>query len=146
MGAPADGDHAIVIGVGVNVAMSGKASAMIDQPFATLRDMTPAQMGDSEFDFSRNRVVAAILNCLIPELMRYNLTGFAPFAPLWAEYDLFLGKRISVHIANQEMTGIHGGIDKEGQLIIDIDGRQRTFNAGEISLRIQDGASNAMSS
>ena len=128
------------------MAMSEQASAMIDQPFATLRDMTPVQMGDREFDFSRNRVVAAILNCLIPELIRYNSTGFAPFAPLWAEYDLFFGKRISVRIADQEMTGIHGGIDQEGQLIIDIDGRQRTFNAGEISLHLQDGASNSMSS
>ena len=146
MGAPVNGDHAIVIGVGVNVAMSGQASAMIDQPFATLRDMTPVQIGGREFDFSRNRVVAAILNCLIPELLRYNLTGFTPFAPLWAEYDLFFGKSISVRSADQEMTGIHGGIDQEGQLIIDIDGRQRIFNAGEISLHLEDGASNAMSS
>ena len=44
------------------------------------------------------------------------------------------------------MTGIHGGIDQEGQLIIDIDGRQRIFNVGEISLHLEDGASNAMSS
>lgn len=124
MSAPANGDHAIVIGVGVNVAMSGHASAMIDQPFATLRDLTPVQMADRESEFSRNRVVAAILNCLIPDLVRYNSTGFTPFASLWAEYDLYFGKRISVRIADQEMTGIHGGIDQEGQLIIDIDGRQ----------------------
>ncbi|MEM7365439.1 MAG: biotin--[acetyl-CoA-carboxylase] ligase [Pseudomonadota bacterium] len=146
MSAPANGDHAIVIGVGVNVAMSGHASAMIDQPFATLRDLTPVQMADRESEFSRNRVVAAILNCLIPDLVRYNSTGFTPFASLWAEYDLYFGKRISVRIADQEMTGIHGGIDQEGQLIIDIDGRQRTFNAGEVSLRPVDGASDVTSS
>ena len=142
MGPPVGGDHIIVIGVGLNVEMPEGASTLIDQPFATLKELTPEGVPGAPQVFSRNILAAAIMNTLIPDLVRYNSQGFAPFAPLWAGFDLYMDQRIFVRIADQQTTGIHRGIDREGQLIVDIDGTLRTFNAGEVSLRAADPAGN----
>tara|TARA_E500000331_G_scaffold271295_1_gene262970 strand:- start:1556 stop:2560 length:1005 start_codon:yes stop_codon:yes gene_type:complete len=144
MGPPVGGDHIIVIGVGLNVEMSESASTLIDQPYATLKELTPEAVAGTPLpEFSRNLLTAAIMNTLIPDLVRYSSQGFAPFAPLWAGFDLYIDRQIFVRIADQQTTGIHRGIDQEGQLIVDIDGLRRTFNAGEVSLRAADPALNA---
>lgn len=141
MGAAPQGDPVVVIGVGVNVAMSEQASEAIDQPYATLRELTA--QAEPEAEFSRNRVAAAILDSLIPDLVRYNSEGFAPFAPLWTGFDIYMDQPIVIRIADQQITGVHRGIDEQGQLIAEVNGTRRIFNAGEISLRPSDQASRA---
>ncbi|RRQ22440.1 bifunctional biotin--[acetyl-CoA-carboxylase] ligase/biotin operon repressor BirA [Thiohalobacter thiocyanaticus] len=129
MSGEAGGPTAAVIGVGINVAMPADAGSGIGQAWTDLR----TQLDET---VSRNRLAAGVLNHLVTAVREYEQTGLAGFQPAWQRHDLAHNRAVTVHLPQGEVAGQARGIDESGALIVEIEGRERRFSSGEISLRL----------
>lgn len=123
---PVKGEMHVVLGIGINLSLSEAEAQGIDQSWSTV----PAALG-----LSRNQVCAALLNHLIPDLVRFGEVGFEPFAAEWPVANYFAGQVMMVKLGDQTITGVDRGIDAQGQLMLETPAGLRHFNAGEVSLR-----------
>ncbi|MEH6420762.1 bifunctional biotin--[acetyl-CoA-carboxylase] ligase/biotin operon repressor BirA [Pseudomonas sp. CGJS7] len=125
-----------VIGLGLNVRMPAAAAAQIDQPWCDLATLAGAR------GVSRNAVAAALLDQLLPALDEFDGSGLAPFIERYAAFDVLAGQAVTVHGADAEHTGVAVGLGEDGALRVRLDsGQQRSFHAGEVSVRRIAGAS-----
>ncbi|WP_255875128.1 bifunctional biotin--[acetyl-CoA-carboxylase] ligase/biotin operon repressor BirA [Microbulbifer elongatus] len=117
----------VVVGVGLNIRMPESATEAIGQPWIDLDRVRPG--------ISRNHLVAAMLDELVPMLAAYPETGFAPWRSPWMALDQFADAEVCVHAAQQRWCGVARGVDNSGALLLEIDGQPRVFHGGEVSLR-----------
>ncbi|UCJ19098.1 bifunctional biotin--[acetyl-CoA-carboxylase] ligase/biotin operon repressor BirA [Pseudomonas sp. MM211] len=129
-GDPADVCH-VVIGIGVNINMRVVARDVIDQPWTSIRQVLGAQIDRNSF-----------LSRLGAQLERYlelhGLHGFAALREEWEANHLWQGRAVSLAAGVQVVEGRVLGVDDTGALRLDIDGNERVFSGGELSLRLRD--------
>lgn len=119
----------VVVGLGLNMAMPAQAARDIDQPWidiAALRD-----------DVSRNRLAGRLLHHLLAALVRFQNDGLASFYAEWQTVDLLAGRALRLSLPDDELRGVGCGIDSDGALLVEVDGEQRRFTYGEVSLRTE---------
>lgn len=116
-----------VIGLGINVRMPEAAASSIDQPWIDL-----AGLGSS---LSRNLLAAAVLEHLLPALDRFDAEGLVPFHSAYAQMDALAGREVAVQMGEQTQTGRALGIAADGALRVEMDGVERLFHSGEVSVR-----------
>ncbi len=126
----AGGDCRVVIGLGLNVAMTAAQATTVDQPWTSLQ----AAMGAAAP--SRHALAVAVIDALIAALVDFEARGFAGFAADWKTLDLAAGQVVRIEAAGQTLEGIACGIDAGGALVVEVDGQQRLVHAGEVSLRL----------
>jgi len=102
----------------------------IDQPCA---DLTQA-LGQTP---PRNELAVDLLQWLVPTLERFSRHGFAGFRALWPRYDLLRDRAVRLSSPAGVFDGMARGVDDTGALIIGMDGRQRRFLSGDVSVRIR---------
>jgi BirA family biotin operon repressor/biotin-[acetyl-CoA-carboxylase] ligase len=124
------GPCAVVIGIGINVAMRHGAAREIDQAWTDLYSLT------GRSDISRNRLAAGVLDCLLPALGEFEAGGLQPFLPDWQRHDLVSGRRIDLHLPDAVIRGMARGIDTGGALLVDTQGGRRRFTSGEVRVRM----------
>jgi BirA family biotin operon repressor/biotin-[acetyl-CoA-carboxylase] ligase len=128
------GEHAgpvrAVIGLGLNVRMPEAMAAALDQPWTDLSHLL-------ETAPSRNAVAAGLLTHLVPALDQFDAEGLAPFLARYARFDALTGREVAVHLSGATQAGIATGIAEDGALRVRIDGEERVFHAGEVSVRAQ---------
>ncbi len=116
-----------VIGIGLNVAL-GDAIRGIDQAatdFATLGMRA-----------SRNRLLAACLEELLPMLRRFGSTGFAPFADEWNRRHAWQDQALVLSgEAAAAASGIARGVEASGALLFETNTGLQRIISGELSLR-----------
>jgi BirA family biotin operon repressor/biotin-[acetyl-CoA-carboxylase] ligase len=117
-----------VIGLGINLRMPADAAAQIDQAWCDL-----AQLGGE--GLSRDALAAAVLDALLPALQQFEEQGLAPFLPRWRALDALAGRPVRIVDGAREHQGVSAGITDVGALRLLQDGQERTFHAGEVSLR-----------
>lgn len=118
----------VVIGIGLNVAMSAAQAGSIAQPWISLQEAAGRKV-------SRNELAAALLARLAQALPQFDQEGFAPFLADWQRYDLTANQRVRVEAA-VPYEGIARGIDAGGALIVECEGQRRAVHSGEVSLRL----------
>ena len=119
-----------VIGLGINVRMPPAFAAEITQPWTDLATL----LGE---DVSRNEVVAWLLEALLPALDDFEREGLAPFLPRYAALDSLSGRSVRVDDSGVLHEGTALGLAEDGALRVRIDGSERVFHAGEVSVRAQ---------
>ncbi len=128
------GEHAgpvrAVIGLGVNVRMPQAMAAAIDQPWTDLASLAATTP-------SRNAVAAALLSHLVPALDQFDLEGLAPFLQRYARLDALAMQEVAIHLGDAVHAGTALGIADDGALRVRIDGVEKNFHAGEVSVRPQ---------
>ena len=117
-----------VIGIGINVDMSGAAAEAIDQPWTDLLAICGTRM-------SRNRLAASLVCQLVEALTRFEAAGIEAFIAEWKQRDMLRGKSVSVHTPAGEDRGTARGIDAGGALLVEVGGRLRRYLAGDVSVR-----------
>lgn len=127
MSGDASGQCQVVIGVGVNVAMPSGAAAEIDQPWCDLQDRLPG--------IDRNRLLAAVLNRLVPALQRFSQQGFEPFRRAWLARDAFADSAVVLVTPRLQVEGVCRGVDRSGALLLETAEGMQAFHGGEVSLR-----------
>lgn len=118
----------VVIGIGVNVSLPQIATADIDQPWIDANSAAGRTV-------SRNRLLAAILNHLLPLLQEFERHGFAAFRQRWLELDAYAGRQITLHQGDEVITGTAVGVDATGALLVETPLGCRSFNGGEVTVR-----------
>ncbi|WP_058833758.1 biotin--[acetyl-CoA-carboxylase] ligase [Luteimonas abyssi] len=122
------GPVAAVIGIGINVAMPADAGAEIDQPWSDLRALGVAGP-------VRNRLAAAVLSRLLPTLDAFDRDGLGPCLPRYAALDALRDLPVVVHDGDRICAGVASGIAADGALRVRLADGERTFHAGEVSVR-----------
>ena len=128
------GEHAgpvrAVIGLGLNVRMPESMAVTIDQPWTDLARLSNAAP-------SRNALVATLLSHWVPALEEFDAQGLAPFLPRYARLDALAEREVSIQLGTETQVGTALGIAADGALRVRIDGAEKIFHAGEVSVRPQ---------
>ncbi len=131
MSGDASGQCQVVIGVGVNVAMPGDAATDVTQPWTDLQRITGQSL-------DRNRILASLLNALVPALRLFEQQGFAPFKPLWQQHNAHQGQQVRLATERFSQQGECLGVDGSGALLLQTAEGVKAFHGGELSLRSVD--------
>ena len=125
----ASGPSLVVLGLGLNVHLAPKDTALIDQPWSSLRESLPAPV-------DRNRL-AGLLVLHLGEMFRvFEQAGFEAFRAEWERHHLYAGKAVRLQTGQKDIFGTVEGIDASGGLRVRVeDGVLRTFHSGDVSLR-----------
>ncbi len=127
----AHGGYAVVVGLGINRYIPSAVGRGIDQAWVDLA----AVAGESAP--SRNRLIASILNELLPLLNDYRHTGLEPYLPEWRRYHHLTGREVVVRQGDFETAGTVADVTEEGLLVLACkDGKRREFASGDVRLRV----------
>ncbi|MYM65204.1 bifunctional biotin--[acetyl-CoA-carboxylase] ligase/biotin operon repressor BirA [Pseudomaricurvus sp. HS19] len=121
------GQCQVVVGVGLNMALSSAGAEAIDQPWVDLQQLVPG--------VSRNALVAELLNQLLPLLAEFESKGFGAYREEWERSHAYADKPVRLVIGNTEVAGIALGVAANGALRLLVGGEEQEFHGGEISLR-----------
>lgn len=124
------GPCAVIIGVGINVAMPQPEAAGIDQTWTDLQTLTGST------DVSRNSLAARLLDHVLPAIDEFESQGLQPFLDEWRRHDVVDGREVDLRLANEVIRGTARGIDAGGALLVDTAAGRRRFASGEVSVRV----------
>jgi BirA family biotin operon repressor/biotin-[acetyl-CoA-carboxylase] ligase len=124
------GQYAVVIGIGLNLNFPDREAESIDQEWVDLARVTGGRA------IGRNRLIAEMLNQLVPILMTYESSGFAPYLDEWRRFHAFDGARVRIQQGDRVQQGWVAGVTDQGLLLLDCeDGLRREFASGDVRLR-----------
>ncbi len=122
----AGGACSAVIGIGINLQLPPAEAATVDQPWADLSDKLPG----------RNRLIAELLNRLLPLLADYEVEGFTPWRERWVARHAWAGRTVRVLKREGELVGRALDVDSHGALRVATEAGTQLVHAGEVSLRV----------
>ncbi|KJJ94219.1 MULTISPECIES: bifunctional biotin--[acetyl-CoA-carboxylase] ligase/biotin operon repressor BirA [Pseudomonas] len=128
VGDPADVCH-VVLGIGINVNM--QVTSEVDQQWTSMRR-------EAGVAVDRNILVARLNQNLQIDLERHRQSGFAGFQREWEEAHQWQGRAVSLIAGANKIDGVVVGIDGQGALRLMVDGVEKSFSGGELSLRLRD--------
>ncbi|MFK0090949.1 bifunctional biotin--[acetyl-CoA-carboxylase] ligase/biotin operon repressor BirA [Pseudomonas sp. NPDC090755] len=128
VGDPADVCH-VVLGIGINVNM--QVASEVDQLWTSVRRETGVNI-------DRNLMVARLNHNLQIDLERHRRDGFSAFQAQWEQAHLWQGRAVSLIAGVNRIDGVVLGIDGQGALRLEINGEEKSFSGGELSLRLRD--------
>lgn len=117
----------IVTGIGINIAMSKNQNEAINQQWINLE-----QVG---IKIDRNELACEITNALREAFVQFEKQGLSVFIERWKRLDNFMDRRVKLIIGEKEIFGIAKGINDQGALLLEQDGKIIPYIGGEISLR-----------
>lgn len=122
------------VGVGLNWA----APPVVDQAVASLAALFPGELPD------RSRVAGTVLDALCRGLEDYSRNGFGGVQADWAARDVLAGRPVRLSLHDRSVDGLALGLDASGALRLESsDGRERAWQVGEVSARLQAGEETA---
>lgn len=127
--AEAEGPSVARVGVGLNLRLPDALRATLDQPAADLMALYPQAL------MERNRIAATLIDQLHHDLIRFDAHGFSPFSDDFRALDSLHGRPLQLHTANGMCAGVGRGINVQGALLVDVDGRRMVVHSGEVSVR-----------
>ena len=136
----AGGPAHVVIGIGLNVSLSAEQRRTIEAGtvrnasvhIATVSDACPEKV-------SRNVLAATLLEELLSMLGGFERSGFEVFREEWLALDALAGRGARVLVGDDSIDGTARGVDRDGALLLEVDGRLERHVSGEVSLRLNEG-------
>jgi BirA family transcriptional regulator, biotin operon repressor / biotin---[acetyl-CoA-carboxylase] ligase len=113
----------VVIGVGVNLTMTNPDTNIVNQKWANLGNV------------DRNLLVAQVAKTLKSQLIEFEKHGLVPFINDWNRLDNFVNRPVKLLIGDNIIRGIAKGINDQGALLLEQNGKIEAHIGGEISLR-----------
>jgi len=130
----AAGPAYVVIGVGLNVRLPEAARRAIRADGGLTATDLASALDAAEFP-SRVRLAAALIDQLVAMALAFEANGFAPFLSEWRRADALRDRPVRVLAHDSARDGIARGIDTDGLLRVEVDGRLERLAAGEVTLR-----------
>mgnify|MGYP003460948994 FL=1 len=125
----AQGPCELTLGFGINVNLTARGGAAIDQPWTSL-----TESGCTGID--RNNLLAGVLQDLLLGFEHFQNQGFAAFIARYRALDGLAGQAIVVEEGGRRTIGIACGVDESGALLVETPEGLRHFHSGEVSVRI----------
>ncbi len=120
----------VVIGIGININFPDNYDQNIGQPCIDLASIISPPP-------SRNKIAARLISELIKILEKYNQYTSQDLLHEWRQHDCINGNVATLILPNESVTGQVLGIDDHGSLIMSVNNKIKKFNAGEISMRLE---------
>ena len=120
----------IVIGIGVNYELPKHQPLNIDQPITDICNTTGERL-------SRNMISAILLSNVIEILSDLEAGKNLDLINEWREYDCCIGREAALILPNHKIIGLLKGIDDQGSLLMQVDGKLSSYRSGEVSIRVQ---------
>jgi len=121
----------VVVGIGVNVDMSGCLSGVLDQPWTDLHTILGRTI-------SRNDASALLIQHIQQVLTDFEISGLSPYLDEWRKYDVVTGRNVTVLLHDNVLHGVGHGIDESGALVVKSNDQMHRFLSGEISLQVME--------
>lgn len=131
----ASGTLHVVIGVGLNVALSADIRRALEASgvrAAAAADACPSVP-------SRNRLAGTLIDELAGMLLEFEREGFAPFRPAWSALDALKDRPARLVSGEHSLVGRARGVDEDGALLLESGARTHRVVSGEVSLRLAEG-------
>ena len=129
------GPTAAVIGIGINVNLPDQMKQAIDQPATDF-------LSHTTMPITRNALLAAILQALIPSLGKFNTLGFTAFRDEWLGLHAYHDCVVTVSQNESEpFAAMVSGVAYDGSLLVkpqtadNIIGKEIALSSAEISVR-----------
>lgn len=129
LGDPADSFFA-VIGIGINVNLQAD-QLNVDNPWTSLAIETDRQI-------DRNELIIVLIAHLEEILKQQQDQGFASIHKEWEQVHFWQNQMVSLSFAEHEIVGKVLGVSSKGELELLVDGEQKSFAGGELTLRLKD--------
>jgi len=127
----ASGGCGIVIGVGINLDMTGNEAEAIAQPWTDVKRI----LGE---DIDRNQFAARLTADLIETLSQYSRDKVLACLDAWRCRDVLNGQEVMLELPTETLHGTARGIDSQGALLLEQQGQIRHFFSGELSVRLAE--------
>ena len=86
----------------------------------------------------RNALAAELIDALANALARFDEQGFDAFLERWPAFDMLRDRPVRLIRADQSSSdGTARGIDRQGRLMFEADGKTRPVAGGEVSVRVR---------
>ena len=123
----------IVLGLGVNIN--------IEQEWfeGELQQIATSLLLESGERISRVAWVKAFLQNMDREYAHVQCVGFAEILERWRRYSVTLGRNVDIRLTDSNESGTALDIDEQGALLVRTESGMKTFWAGDVSLRPDDG-------
>lgn len=131
--AEAGGPCRVIIGIGINVAMTGAQAQSVSQPWIGLHEALNAH---GKPLLARRDFAAALLKQLAQAIKTFEQSGFNTFAADWSVLDLTRDREVTVQGQQGSYNAIARGVDDQGALVVEALGQLQTIHSGEVSLRL----------
>lgn len=132
LGVDRAGQRTVVIGVGINLWVDEAARGSIQQPAAGLVELLPLEALAREREYWLGRLAAAVIGAV----RAAERDGFMPQQARFMRRFADLNRSIDVQEQGTRVAqGRALGVDAEGRLLVDIDGKVVQFASGETSVR-----------
>ncbi|WP_426220919.1 bifunctional biotin--[acetyl-CoA-carboxylase] ligase/biotin operon repressor BirA [Pseudomonas sp. DWRC2-2] len=128
VGDPADICH-VVLGIGINVNM--QRADEVDQQWTSVQLQTGSPV-------DRNTMVAQLGFQLQRYLERHREGGFVALKDEWEQNHAWQGRPVSLIAGISQVDGVVLGVDHQGALRLSVDGVEKIYSGGELSLRLRD--------
>jgi len=119
--------NALVIGVGLNVAMSLNDDVEIETPWIDLLSIKP------DWQLSRNELAANVVLALCTTLSKLKQNRLIDLTSKWNRYDMLLNKQVEFLHEENIKTGCVKGIDELGKVILELGGKLEHLHSSYIS-------------
>lgn len=130
MKAEADLVHYLILGIGLNVNSSGA-----DFPAESAFSATSLYLVTGR-DVNRVLLLQKLLQRLEMLYTKYCHDGFEIILEAWKEYNITLGRQVTISTWQEKITGVAVDIDAAGGLLVRLPGGGlRTFYSGDVTLQ-----------
>lgn len=128
----------MIIGVGLNLRNASEIEAGVHGQtglkIGTLDQLIPESMHLPDTEYLWLKCIESLEQLL----KQFDNVGFMPYQEQWQYWDAYFGKAVTISGNGKELTqGIAQGIDQNGALLINQNGKTEVIHAGDLSLRAQ---------
>ena len=125
---PVAGQRMAVIGIGINIApqLDSPDAAGLSQGYAGLQSLHPG--------LDAAGTLARVARPLLVAVQAFERDGFAPLRECFASRDVLAGRPVTTTLPDLP-AGTADGVDADGALGLNVDGRRHRVASGEVSVR-----------
>jgi BirA family biotin operon repressor/biotin-[acetyl-CoA-carboxylase] ligase len=121
----------VVVGVGINLRVSGAQRAQVDQPIDDLEAVCGGVLPD------RSVLLATLVSHLARFVLAFRSAGFESFAGTYDAHHLAHSREVTVREGDRERTVHVLGIAPDGGLKVQSADGVEVLHGGEVSLRLR---------
>ena len=135
-----DKEIAVVVGVGLNYKMPTEKIILKQGESELCSEITDinreVMVQALEQKADRTNVAASLLQNIVGALQIYQSEPERCLKKFRTQYDYCKDKSVEVILDDQEsLTGLAQGVNEDAELLVLIDGQQRSFNSAEVSVK-----------
>ncbi|MEM7027682.1 MAG: biotin--[acetyl-CoA-carboxylase] ligase [Pseudomonadota bacterium] len=120
----------IVIGVGLNFQLP-ESGLELDE--YTVTDIFSHQSKV----IKRNDIASKLISSIFDVLHEMKLQKHITLMNEWRKYDAYKGRTASLLMEDRTITGKLNGVNDDGYLLMNIQGKEKSFASGELSVRLK---------